>query len=257
MKKLVKYKCIVTVLLMVFSTYSWAQDPDLSITSMGSPYQFNGDGASNNVSIEVINIGPVFADADSQLDLTLVQTGLAFDIGTSYVFGNWTCVLNSPVLLGCTHQTTILPGSSANLTVPVVAQAGTFNFSPAIDLHVIDGASDDSDLSNNTATIDINYLPLPLPDLSTSMAFTQGYNNPFNPSDPISVDVTVANNGGDATAVSLVFDGDEFNFDFNVSHPTCTFNQNVVECHLWLLGNLKLSPLGAWFTKPLQKVLTI
>lgn len=235
MKRVVQFNRVFTLLLMVLTTsMAWAQ-PDLAVTSFTNPYQFSGDGQSHMVSFDISNSGDIAAGDGIQLDLNIVEPNqlLSFDIaaGVPYSFGNWTCNLTSPQVLGCLFQANLLPSNSSTLDIPVIVQPGAFNFSPAMSLFVSDVGGVEVNTSDNNYSLDINYSGSQA-DLSTSIAFTSGFTSPFDPVDPISIDVTVTNNGADATNVVVLFDGEEFNFIQNGSGPNCMFGQNGVECSI-------------------------
>lgn len=234
MKRVVQFNRVLTLLLMALTTsIAWAQ-PDLSVSSFENPYQFQGDGQTKQVTFEISNTGDAAAGDGIQLDLTIVEPNqlLSFDLaaGVPYVFGNWNCNLISPQNLDCLFQANLAAFSgTTSLDVPVVVQPGSFDFAPAMSLLVSDVGNVEVNTSDNNYSLDISFAG-GLPDLSTSMAFSNGFASPFDPVDPISVDVTVTNNGGDATSVALAFDGEEFNFNQNASDPACFFGQNGIEC---------------------------
>ena len=113
MKRVVQFNRVFTLLLMVLTTsMAWAQ-PDLAVTSFPNPHQFSGDGQSHMVSFDISNSGDIAAGDGIQLDLNIVEPNqlLSFDIaaGVPYSFGNWTCNLTSPQVLGCLFQAKFEP----------------------------------------------------------------------------------------------------------------------------------------------------
>ncbi|WP_154224370.1 autotransporter domain-containing protein [Marinicella rhabdoformis] len=229
MKRAIQFNRFIIFITLTLTSNVWSQAV-LTVSPNVNPYQFNDDGLSNNVTLNVSNTGNQPASDGMELRLTIPDSDLAFDIvgGTppNYIFGNWTCTLNTPQSLDC-FLTTLPAGNNENIEIPVITSPGVKSFVPAINMVLEDFGG----TPNSFSSVDTNYGIQP-PDLFTSIAFTPGFSSPFDPVDPISVDVTVINNGGDATNVSVLFDGEEFNFNQNASDPECTFGQNGIECNV-------------------------
>lgn len=211
---------------LLLSTMAWAQ-PDLTIFPLSNPYQFPDDGQVYTIGFQVENNGTSDANDGANVFVDLQDPQMQFT--GDFMFGSWTCLQTNAQAMHCQLFSNVAIGGSLVLEVPVQAQPGQFNATVSANVSP-EGIGDANPADNNTS-LSVNYVAAgPLPDLTTSMAFAPGFGNPFDPVDPIEIDVTVTNNGDDGNNIVMLFDGENFNFNQPGSDPNCFFGQNGIEC---------------------------
>jgi len=150
------FKYISMVVGLFLGTQVFAQ-PDLSVSSFGSPYQFNGDGQSNTIQLQISNNG----DQDTMGGVTLNFTpdmlvDPSFQFLDTVVGSDWNCP-NFSTTKSCQYIGEMTQGSFSILDISVIVQAGNFDFAPAFSVNVIDNNGDETNFADNTESVDIEY----------------------------------------------------------------------------------------------------
>ncbi|MCX7554676.1 autotransporter domain-containing protein [Marinicella sp. S1101] len=149
-------RLFLTVLGVFLGVQAWAQT-DLSIVTSDTLYQFSGDGQENFITYEFDNFGPNSASGGVTVTFTKdMFVDPSFDF-SSVNTGDFNCNPNGDSMVCDLLPTSFDPFTPVFIDLGVIIQPGDFDLAPAFSVNINDQSGQDSDLSNNSLFVDLEY----------------------------------------------------------------------------------------------------
>jgi uncharacterized repeat protein (TIGR01451 family) len=172
-------------------------DCDLGVTNSGTPSPITA-GSDITYTQTVTNGGPSNCSAGTFTEATPANTTFVSVSATTTGGGTWTCPNSAPI--SCTNPS-VVPGSVGTITAVYQVNAGTAAGTIISDTVTGNTSTNDSNLSNNTATVTIGVAVAGEADLSVT---DTGTPSPVTAGQNITFAQTVANAGpASASTVKL------------------------------------------------------